>query len=114
MRLNPKPIRVFSRDEECTKVDLHNCFYLDGTSPVRRAVVEARGEIGVNAIKYLKKKDYAEQYEAEGVDWWELTEEGQEWLKSGLARHLELHPEDAGKVTRAPGRNTSARKRRTR
>lgn len=93
LRINAKPVKVFNRDDPCTKVDLHNCFYLGGGTPQPRPVVEARGEIGLNAIKYLKREGYAVEYENEGVDYWELTADGVEWLRKGLARHLELHPE---------------------
>lgn len=97
MKVNPKPVRVFTRDGECTKVDLYNCFVQQGRY-CSRPVVEARGEIGINAIKYLKKKGYALEHELEGVDCWTLTKDGREWLDKGLRRHLELHPEDQGKV----------------
>lgn len=108
MSITPKPVKVFSREEPCTKVDLHNCFYPQGLV-ARRAVVEARGEIGLNAIKYLKREGFARAYEDRGVDYWQLTPEGVAWLSKGLARHLELHPEDRERVNRvrsSPTRRT--------
>jgi hypothetical protein len=100
--ITPKPIKVFSREEPCTKVDLFNCFNQFGRY-APRAVIEARGEIGVNAIKYLLKKDLAQAYEKCGIDWWRLTPEGEEWLTEGLARHLVLHPDHTRLVKgRAP------------
>lgn len=94
MPLTPKQVRVFTRDDPCTKVHLHNCF-CQGGKFVPRAVVEARGEIGVNAIKYLLREGLATATTKAGVDYWTLTTEGQAWLTKGLARHLELHPEQA-------------------
>lgn len=96
--IRPQPAKEFTRANPCTKVHLSNCF-TQGGQYVARAVVEARGEIGVNAIKYLLKNGYALAYESAGIDWWRLTPQGQKWLADGLARHLELHPEDARQVS---------------
>lgn len=98
MAITPKPVKVFSREEPCTKVDLFNCFSHNGAY-VRRAIVEARGEIGVNAIKYLLKKGLASVVEEGNVAYWELTGEGEFWLRDGLARHLVLHPADVALIT---------------
>lgn len=99
MEITPKQTRVFTREQPVTKVELWNCFNKGGRF-VRRAMVEARGEIGLNAIKYLVREGLAFKYEESSVDWWELTPEGHEWLEKGLARHLELHPGDARLVNR--------------
>lgn len=96
--ITPKPVKVFTRDDPCTKVHLSNCF-TQGGRYVARAVIEARGEIGVNAIKYLLREGYATAYESVGIDWWRLTPDGEAWLAKGLARHLELHPEDARELS---------------
>lgn len=98
--LTPKPVRVFDRENPCSKVDLHLCFYPQGRYK-DRAVVEARGEIGINAIKYLKKQGYANAVETAGVEYWTLSEEGKSWLAEGLKRHLELHPEDKSRLPSA-------------
>ena len=97
--IQPKPVRVFDREHPCTKVELFNCFW----DPVRkdwrpRAVVEARGEIGDNAPKYLLKKGYARTFGRQFVDWYELSETGKDWLVKGLAAHLKRHPEDWDKL----------------
>lgn len=110
MNIVPKPVKTFTRDDPCTKVDLHNCF-VSGDSYRPRAVVEARGEIGVNAIKYLLREGYAVAEERGGVEYWELTENGHEWLRKGLARHLELHPGDASLVVNKPGASPVRRTR---
>lgn len=119
MNIKPKDVRVFTREDPVTKVHLFNCFTApSGFRP--RAVVEARGEIGVNAIKYLLKQEYAEAFESKGVDWWKLTEEGETWLTEGLRRHLEIHPEQASLVAgaapspRRSGRQGAKVLRRTR
>lgn len=112
-QITPKPVKEFTTEEPCSKVDLSNCFTRGGKY-VRRAVVEARGEIGINAIKYLLKKGYANAVETDSIDWWVLTPSGEKWLAQGLARHLELHPADARKLTRngaaqAPNKPTPRR-----
>ncbi|ALT58077.1 hypothetical protein FDG94_gp084 [Pseudomonas phage SM1] len=102
------PVRVFTRERPCDKVDLYLCFTNGGGAYVPRAVVEARGEIGLNAIKYLKKNGLAVQFESGSVDYWQLTPPGEQWLQEGLARFLELHPDAAARI---PKRQASARTR---
>jgi hypothetical protein len=106
-KINPQPVKVFTREDPCTKVHLFNCFNApSGFRP--RAVVEARGEIGINAIKYLLRQGYAEAFEGAGADWWKLTAEGEQWLTTGLQRHLELHPEERSLVEgNAPAKRKS-------
>lgn len=106
----PVEAKVFTRENPCDKVDLYLCFF-ENKQPRRRAIVEARGEIGLNAIKYLKREGYATQYEEGSVDWWELTAEGEEWLEKGLARHLELHPDHASRLQKSSGQPTRRRRR---
>lgn len=90
-----KEVKVFTRDNPCTKVDLWNCFRpKDNFEP--RPVVEARGEIGLNAPKYLLREGYAMAYTMKGIDYYELTTTGQQWLTRGLVKHLEKHPDDIG------------------
>lgn len=99
--LKPKPVREFTRADPCTKVHLFQCFRAaDGKGYYARAVVEARGEIGVNAIKYLIREGYAAAYDMRSVEYWELTSDGIAWLEKGLIRELELHPERRRNVTK--------------
>lgn len=109
-KVTPKPVKVFTREAPCTKVDIHLCFAdVDGAYRPR-AVVEARGEIGLNAVKYYKKKGFVEEYELDGITWWEVTEEGEVYLREGLARHLELHPDQRNRVE-GGSKKTTRRKR---
>lgn len=111
--INPVPARIFTREDPCTKVDLHNCFFRGGAY-VRRPMVEARGDIGLNAIKYLKREELARVYEENNVDYWELTAAGKEHVRKGLARYLELHPEARADVVAMPSAASPVRRRRTR
>lgn len=106
------PVKLFSRTDPCTKVHIHNTFWQDGAYRAR-PVLEGRGIMGLNAIKYMRKNGLVEFVEFKNVDYWQPTEKGIEWISSGLARHLELHPEDAHLVVRG-GTKKVARKRRTR
>lgn len=110
--LDVKPIREFSRDQPCTKVDLWNTFRR-GHAFVARPFVEARGEIGINAPKYLRREGYAVMVEKDGIDYLALTEKGRAWLTSGLLRYLELHPEETPKLEQPLPGNTEARARAT-
>lgn len=111
-QITPQEVRVFTRERPCDKVDLFLCFFDYATQkPRRRAKVEARGEIGLNAIKYLKREGLALEYEEGGVDWWELTKDGVSWLIGGVRRFLELHPQEASRMPSGP---SSARPRRNR
>lgn len=104
-----KSAKVFTQDNPCTKVDLHNCFF-SGGAYVNRKVVDAKTVIGDNAPKYLLRKGYIEQRLIEGADWYVITIAGKAWLRAGIARHLVLHPEDialcnenpAGESRKAP------------
>ena len=92
-----KPTRVFTKDAPCTKVHLWNAFI--GANGLRKlAVVHSRGEIGLNAPKYLKNNGYIVVLEEKGVEYYEWTPEGEVWLRKGLLRHLELHPEEIPQV----------------
>jgi hypothetical protein len=86
--------RVFTKEDPCTKVELHNCFFRGGQY-VERAVVEARTEIGENAPKYLVKKGFVLLQTRKWVDYYVPTEQGKAWLHSGILRYLVLHPDRA-------------------
>lgn len=108
--------KVFTREQPCTKVEIHNCFYAPGGYKARM-VIEARTEIGINVPKYLLREGYAVQELRGGSDYLELTEEGEEWLRTGLARQLELHPErrlDCKGFNTVPKKAAAVRIRRTR
>ena len=84
--------KVFTRDNPCTKVDLHNCFY-HGGQYVNRPVIEAKMEIGENAPKYLIREGLVVLRTIGQVDMYCVTPKGDQWLRTGIVRYLELHPE---------------------
>lgn len=94
-------VKVFSKSNPCTKVDLYNCF-MTAQGYQRRAVVEAQAEIGANSPKYLLREGYAVYRTHRGIDYYELTREGQDWLTKGLEGHLKRHPDDRRLVKQFP------------
>lgn len=88
-----KAARVFTRDDPCTKVHLWNCFHDEAGQWTARPLVDAKMEIGDNAPKYLMREGYMVQRIANGIDWYELTWRGKDWLRQGTMRYLELHPD---------------------
>lgn len=105
-----KEVKVFTRESPCTKVHIHNCFITE-QGYGSKAVVEARGDIGLNTPKYLLREGYMHAYTQGGVDYYMLTSEGVVWLTEGLKRHLELHPEDEPLVMKAVKTNRVVRRR---
>lgn len=91
----------FTKENPCTKIDLHNCFYRGGRY-VNRPVVEAKTEIGENAPKYLIREGLVVVREIAGVDTYVLTPEGDQWLRTGILRYLALHPDRAGECKFPP------------
>ena len=91
-KVQPKPTKKFTRDAPCTKVDLWNCFR-DGLRFKPRPVVEARGEIGAPAPRYLIKKEYLTLCTVGNVEYYELTERGRHWLTDGLKEFLKHNPD---------------------
>ena len=93
--------KVFTRDSPCTKIDLHNCFYRN----MRYAaipVIEAQTIIGKNAPKYLLAKGFITLQTTKGVDFYAPTAKGDAWLREGVLRFLELHPERIGECNHRP------------
>lgn len=91
------PTRVFTRDDQCTKVHIWNCFITPGGLK-RVAVVHSRSKIGLNTPKYLKREAYVDVVNEKGVEYYQLTAEGEKWLRDGLIRHLEIHPDQVPDV----------------
>lgn len=95
------PTKVFTREVPCTKVDIVNCFWRKDSFE-RVPVVQARGYIGLNVPKYLLREGIIIQKYVSGVDYYWLTSKGMDWLLKGLARHLELHPEEVDRLVSNP------------
>lgn len=112
----PLQIKVFTREQPATKVDIAEAFW-DGLKFKPCPVVVAWSIIGQNVPKYLLKKGLATLSEHKGVDIYTLTRAGQEWLVEGLQKHVKRHPSDRVRVdlerlSATSAQATSARHRR--
>jgi hypothetical protein len=87
-----KPVKVFTKDQPCTKLEIHNCF-AGPHGYIARPVVEAQGEIGKNAPKHMLSKLYLVYRTVGNIDYYELTRTGTIWLHDGLAAYLKHHPD---------------------
>lgn len=96
-----KKPKVFTREDPCTKIDLHNAFFRDGKYQ-DTPVVDARAIIGLNAPKYMIREELMTEQLRGGVDWYVLSYKGKQWLRTGIIRFLELHPERAGECKEPP------------
>lgn len=82
----------FTRENPCTKVELHNAFWRDGgyrDTPV----VQAKMVCGDNSVKYMAREGFIIPTTQGTIDMYVVTPKGRAWLAEGLARYLELHPE---------------------
>ena len=77
------PVRQFTKENPCTKVDLWNCF-----RSKRRftavPIVKAQEIIGRNVPNHLVNQGFATR-DDEKI---RLTSEGEEWLKKGAERYI--------------------------
>lgn len=94
-------IKVFTKDNPCTKLHLWNCFR--GARGFKRVpVVEAKAQIGANAPRGMLRKGRIRQLEVKGVEYYQLTDAGTDWLKSGIQSYVKRHPEDRELATNLP------------
>lgn len=94
-------VAVFTRDNPCTKLHIWNTFRTRrGFKRVQ--VDEAKSHIGANAPKNMLAQGYAEVVDVKNVEYFELTEDGKEWLKKGIAGFVKRHPEEAAEAVYLP------------
>lgn len=98
--MKPK-VKVFSKDKPVTKLQLWNCFR-GQRGFVAVQVDTAHSIIGLNAPRYLKKKEYLEVITRRGEELYSLTEDGRKWLLEGFSRYLKNHPGDRAKAKNVP------------
>lgn len=101
--MKPQP-RVFDRDQPCTKLEIWNCFRAPrGFKRVQ--VDKAKAEIGANAPRAMLRNNYLETYTENGVEYYQLTEIGIEWLRLKFINYLRNHPENR-RLAKFPPRMT--------
>lgn len=111
-----KPVpAIFTKDNPVTKRELWACFRrsLRGFATVQ--VDDAHAIIGLNAPRYLERKEYLVKHTAAGGDFYKLTPLGEEWLASGIKAYAKNHPAVAGSIpflddSKVPGRRVRTRR----
>lgn len=85
-------VKVFTKDNPCTKVDIWNCFR------GRRGFVQVEESqvfsvIGKNAPRGMLAKGRVERTKTAKGDMYRLTDEGVDWLMQGTRRYLKNNPD---------------------
>ena len=110
-------IKLFDKKTPCTKLEIWQCFRT-ATGFRRVPVAEAHAIIGVNVPRIMEREGRMVREERQGVDYYDLTSEGKEWLLLGFARYLKNHPAQAINANHLPTKwgysQSTARLRRTR
>lgn len=89
--------KTFTKDNPCTKVDIWNAF-ITSKGLDSAPVVRAQSFMGVNAPRNMLNNGYVTVELRGGVEYYELTEEGEEWLIKGLSSRIKRHPDELSKV----------------
>lgn len=84
-------VRVFSKDAPCTKLEIWVCFRgRHGFMLV--PVVVAQSQIGANVPRVMEREGRLIRKTVQAVDYYQLTELGEEWLYNGMRSYLKNHP----------------------
>jgi len=85
-------VKVFSRDEPCTKLNIWNAF--KGVRGWKRVQVDvAHSIVGLNAPKNMLSNSYIEKGVKGAEEYYYLTEIGKEWLTIKFRNYLLTHPD---------------------
>lgn len=94
-------VKEFTRQNPCTKLHIWNCFR-GKRGFARVPVVVAHSIVGVNAPRVMRTNDRITRVTVGEVDYYQLTDDGKEWLTNGMTRYLKNHPEDASRAKNLP------------
>lgn len=90
-------VKVFTRENPCTKADIWECFVGDrGFRSV--SIPIARSIIGANTPRYLDREGYISVSRVRNTDFYTLTEKGKRWLIDGVRSYIRNHPSEANSV----------------
>lgn len=98
--MKPEP-RVFTKDAPCTKFDLWQCFRGE-CGFLRVPTVTAHAQIGLNAPRVMEREGRVTKQEVKGVEYYVLTDDGEDWLFEGMRRFLKNHPSRAAEASHLP------------
>lgn len=102
--------RVFTKTEPCTKVDVYNCFFGEGSTVwgdgVTRSsnIVRAKSYIGRHVPYRLCAAGRAEMVMDGDEPHIRLTGDGQRWLAAGCLRYITNHPHRVSDIEVLPRR----------
>lgn len=86
-------VKVFSKDNPCTKRDLWVCFR-DARGFRKVQVAQAHSVIGVNAPRVMERNGYLVKETYRSAEWYVLTAEGEAWLLRGINSYVKNHPSE--------------------
>lgn len=90
-------VRVFTRDNPCTKRDLWACFR--GPMGFRRVqVIVAQSQIGANAPRVMERNGHLVRNNTPQGDFYTLTDSGREWLTKGINAYVKNHPAERAEI----------------
>lgn len=85
-------VKVFSKENPCTKLDLWTCFKRSAKGFARVQVDEAYSIIGKNAPRVMERNGYLERVTVKQEEMFKLTAEGEAWLEKGITAYRKNHP----------------------
>lgn len=95
-------VKVFSKDAPCTKLDIWQAFRGPKGFIANVPVAEAQSVIGANVPRVMEREGRLYKHELRGVEYYSLTEEGEEWLLEGMQRYLKNHPTHVAQASYLP------------
>ncbi len=112
-------VKVFSREQPCTKLEIWETFrHVRSAGFVRVPVPDAQAKIGANVPRVMEREGRLVRVVAGQTEYYALTEEGEEWLYEGFKRYLKNHPAHAALARNVPAEwgygGKAVRLRRTR
>lgn len=94
--MKPQPA-TFSKERPCTKRHIWACFRT-ASGFVRVPLVDAYAIIGINVPRGLEKMGRMRREFVRGVEYCELTPEGEEWLEKGIEAYCRNHPAERAEI----------------
>ena len=84
-------VKVFSKQYPCTKLDIWQCFFVNGKYATVQVDV-AHSVIGKNVPRVMERNGYLIRKLSARDDAYQLTAEGQAWLRAGIESYAKNHP----------------------
>jgi hypothetical protein len=103
-------VKVFTRDNPCTKKDLWACF-TNALGFIQPTVTEAHSVIGTHAPRYMERKGFLVVERTAQTDRYALTPTGMAWLEKGIASYAKNHPAEVQYIPNYPPHNDTVLRR---